>query len=340
MEAAGTLAAGHNKVHVDESSWISHFRIFGLHLSEISDAEILCRYLFDNQTPTGFLPSRDRPDAAAVPVQGVLLEQLWQSSRKNAAFMAPALRAAFHRAIAYHRYLYEHRDPAGEGLLVIERAEEDGFGNAPGYPYDSPARRILIQDPFFNTCLAASNEALMALGGFLKEDTTEPAQWYELTVHSMNEKLWNEAAGCYQAFDLETCSHIPCLTLAGVLPMLAEVPDQEQAERLLLLLESPAWTDSEYRMYPSCRIDHHTAYDSKGWNGSVWPVLNWMLYKGLKRYDFGEAAERLRRHTLRIVSEYGFHVAYEAPKRELGHPGIGAPASVATAALALHWLLK
>lgn len=339
MEAAGTLAAAHNKTRIDEPSWISDFRVLGIPLSESSDAETLCRYLFAEQTPEGFLPLNNSTGAAALPIQGLLLEQLRQSSKKSAAFLAPALRAAFHRAMNYHRYLYQHRDPESEGLLVIENPEEDGFGNVSGY-LDLPSKPFQIQDPFFNTCLAASNEALMALGHFLKEDINEPMHWYELTVHTMNEKLWDEETTSYQAFDLNTGQSIPSPRLSGLLPLLAEIPDQERAERMLILLESPAWNDHEHWMYPSCRIDRLPSENIEGWNGAVWPALNWMLYKGLKRYDFNEVAERLRRNSLHIVSEYGFHVAYDSRKQKQGHPGIGAPSSAATAALALHWLLK
>jgi len=339
MEAAGTLAAVHDKSQLDGPAWISGFRVLGLPLSETSDAEVLCRYLFAQQTPDGFMPSGKGAGAAALPIQGLLLEQLRQSSKKSAAFLAPALRAAFHRAMAYHRFLYEHRDPASEGLLVIEHPTEDGFGNAPGYPRHS-GKLLQIQDPFFNTCLAASNEALMSLGHFLKEDIGEPAHWYELTVHTMNEKLWDEPTASYQAYDLDAGKFIPVPTLAGLLPMLAEVPDQAQAERMLTLLESQVWKDEDYRMYPSCSIDRMESGAPQGWSGAVWPALNWMLYKGLKRYDFNEAAERLRRHTLQLVSEYGFHTAYDSRKQKQGHPGIGAPSSAAAAALALHWLLK
>ncbi len=336
MEAAGMLAAVHDKTHIDGPVWISDFRVLGLPLSETSDAEVLCRYLFAKQTPDGFLPSDNRTGAAAMPIQGLLLEQLLQSSKKSAAFLAPALRAAFHRAMAYHRYLYEYRDPAGEGLLSIQHPNEDGFGNAPGYP----VAPFQIQDPFFNTCLAASNEALVSLGHFLKEDISEATHWYELTVHTMNEKLWNEPTASYQAFDLDADELIPAPTLAGLLPMLAEIPNQDRAERMLKLLETRAWTDEGYRMYPSCSIDRVELDAPQGWNGAVWPALNWMLYKGLKRYDFIETAGRLRRHTLQLVSEYGFHTAYYSRKQKQGHPGIGAPSSAAAAALALHWLLK
>lgn len=339
MEAAGTLAAGHNKVHLDEPAWITDFRVLGLPLSETSDPGALCGYLFKTQTPSGFLPSGNPSGAATLPIQGVILEQLRQSSKKSADFLAPALRAAFHRAIAWHRYLYKHRDPAGEGLLVIEHPEEDGFGNAPGYPYRL-SKSLQIQDPFFNTCLAASNEALMALGHFLKEDVGEPAHWYELTVHTMNEKLWNEATSSYQAFDLVTDQYIDCPTLAGLLPVLAEIPDQAQAERMLTVLESPAWADTAFRVYPSCRLDELESDHCGGWSGAVWPALNWMLFRGLKRYDFNETAERLRRNMLRLVSEYGFHVAYDPRQQKHSRPGIGPPSSPAAAALALHWLLK
>lgn len=323
--------------------WLSYFNNFGqLQLAE-SDPESYCTLFFEGQREDGFVPNvtiSDR-EVAALPMQGFLIGTLLQNAKKNPERLIPVLRKAYSRALAQHRYLYTHRDFEDEGLIAILHPEEDGFGNAPGY--DFPNAGGGIQDPFFNTCLIWSNESLIQVGHFLGEDVLELIQWHELSIHSMNEKLWDERSGFYHAYDLYRQRHIPVDTLAGILPLAAEIPTQEQAERIWKVLETAPWRSAVLGsgLYPSCRLDALYADFRNGWRGPIWLVLNWMLYNGLLRYDFSDAATKLRGAALRYISEYGFHDAYD-PRLESGsgHPGIGAATSPSAAALALHWLLK
>lgn len=341
MEAAATAA---REPHVSVTggghspAWLQYFRVLG---KPVPSPEELCEMLFAGQRANGFVPDVPASERVALPLQGLLLGKLLQVNRKSAGFLAPALRRAFDCAMAQHRYLYTHRDPAEEGLPAIQFPEEDGFGNAPGYVYPFPAKPC-IQDPFFNTCLSWSNEALIAVGHFLGADVLEVMQWHELTIHAMNEKLWDDAAGQYRAFDLNRGCAISLNTLAAVLPLAAEIPTQEQAEKMLRGLKSSGWTlpEGDFLLYPSFRPGNADADFRAGWRGPVWQALNWMLYEGLLRYDFKEKAQALRKSTLSMISEYGFHDCYDPRLGTTGNPGIGSPASPAAAALALHWLLK
>lgn len=341
MEAAATAA---RESHVSGIAgalspvWLQYFRILG---KPVPDAAELCEVLFAGQRADGFVQDRPDSERAALPLQGVVLGKLLQVNRKSAGFLAPALRQAFDCAMAQHRYLYAHCDPAEEGLLAIRFPEEDGFGNAAGYEFPAPARPS-IQDPFFNTCLSWSNESLIAVGHFLGEDVLEAMQWHELTIHAMNEKLWDDKAGQYRAFDLNRDCTVPLHSLAAVLPLAAEIPTQEQAEKMLHVLKKDSWTlaGRDFLLYPSCGPGAAVADFRTGWRGPVWQALNWMLYEGLLRYDFKETAQALRKNTLHAISEYGFYDSYDPRLDNPGNPGIGSPASPAAAALALHWLLK
>jgi hypothetical protein len=349
MEAAVTAAKNSYCNRGDRGrkpsvSWLSYFNTLGqIQLAE-SEPETYCKLLFEGQRADGFMPNMSivGREVAALPIQGVLIGILLHEARKSAERLIPALRKAYARALAQHRYLYTFRDFWDEGLIAILHPEEDGFGNAPGYTFPK-AGFGGIQDPFFNTCLIWSNESLIQVGHFLGEDVLELIQWHELSIHSMNEKLWDERSGYYHAYDLMRQCHIPVDTLAGILPMAAEIPTQEQAERIWKVLETAPWRSAVLGngLYPSCRLDALYADFKKGWRGPIWLVLNWMLYHGLTRYDFSEAAAKLRIAALRYISEYGFHDAYD-PRFEVvsGHPGIGAATSPSAAALALHWLLK
>lgn len=341
MEAVATAA---RESHVSgiagalSPAWLQYFRILG---KPVPDSSELCEMLFAGQRGDGFVPDRPDSERTALPLQGVVLGKLLQVNRKNAGFLAPALRQAFERAMAQHRYLYAHRDIAEEGLLAIRFPEEDGFGNAAGYEFPASARPC-IQDPFFNTCLSWSNESLIAVGHFLGEDVLEAMQWHELTIHAMNEKLWDDETGQYYAFDLNRGCPIPLHSLAAVLPLSAEIPTQEQAEKMLRILKNGIWTlpGDDFLLYPSCRPGAAVTDFRTGWRGPVWQALNWMLYEGLLRYDFKETAQALRKSTLNAISEYGFYDSYDPRLDNPGNPGIGSSASPAAAALALHWLLK
>jgi hypothetical protein len=342
MEAATTAAKEQGSVSV--AGWIRHFALLERVAQAIGQPENFCQQLFAGQRSDGMVPADGTgvSGAVSVPVQGFLLARLLQANRQQSAALEPMLRLAFAKALDQHRYLYASRDPEENGLLVIRYPEEEGFGDNPAYHFAGEGAEQ-YQDPFFNACLSWSNEGLITLGHFLGEDVMEVVAWHELTIHTMNECLWDQDRGVYGAYDITGRRRIVLDTLATVLPLAAEVPTQEQAERMLEQLSGSAWgiTGELCYRYPSCQPGASFADYSRGWRGPVWLVLNWMLHQGLVRYEFTAAAARLRRETLQLIAGYGFHDAYDARiTAEDRNKGIGSPTSPSAASLALHWLLK
>lgn len=96
---------------------------------------------------------------------------------------------------------------------------------------------VRVQDPFFNAILSWSNEAMIEIGRIIKADVTDFVLWNELTVFSMNEKLWDEKQGIYNAYDLVNKVYISGDTLSGMLPIMADVPNIDQAENILLNIQ-------------------------------------------------------------------------------------------------------
>ena len=336
MEAASTAAREQESVPV--VGWLSHFALLERVALAIAQPEQYCNQLFRGQCADGMVPATGNSAAVSLPVQGLLLARLWQANRHQWAALEPVLRLAFAKARDQHRYLYASRDPEENGLLVIRYAGEDGFGDNPAYDFASGGQ---YQDPFFNTWLSWSNEGLITLGNFLGEDVMEIVEWHELTIHSMNERLWDERVGLYGAYDVDGRRLIRLDTLASMLPLAAEVPTQEQAERLLDQLSGRDWGHTGDYRYSSCRPGATMADYSGGWRGLVWLSLNWMLHQGLMRYEFTAAAARLRKETLQLIAAYGFHDAYDTRvTADDRHKGIGSPSSPSAASLALHWLLR
>ncbi len=56
------------------------------------------------------------------------------------------------------------------------------------------------------------------------------------------------------------------------------------------------------------------------WRGPVWPILNWVLQRGLERYGYSDEAEQLRQGVIELGRRAGFWEHYN-PLTGRGHGG-------------------
>jgi glycogen debranching enzyme len=56
------------------------------------------------------------------------------------------------------------------------------------------------------------------------------------------------------------------------------------------------------------------------WRGPIWPILNWVLQRGLDRYGFSAQAVQVRRAMLELADRSGFWEHY-SPVTGQGHGG-------------------
>ena len=56
------------------------------------------------------------------------------------------------------------------------------------------------------------------------------------------------------------------------------------------------------------------------WRGPVWPILNWVLQRGLARYGFDALAEQIRTTLVSLARDGGFWEHYDPTTRN-GHGG-------------------
>ncbi len=94
-----------------------------------------------------------------------------------------------------------------------------------------------IKDPLFHAFLSWGNESLIKLGGALGEDVQEVIDWYELTIYSISDQLWDSELKCYSPFDLITSRHLPVDILDSTQCLFSEVATQDLAEELYPQLE-------------------------------------------------------------------------------------------------------
>lgn len=242
-------------------------------------------------------------------------------------------------------YWYTQRDPRQEGLSCIFHPWEspqpqatlwdrwqvpDTFENtaehiieAQPHPTEPklpgaatwPENGFEVQDPYHNALLALSNVLLLQMGSNTGMDMQELLELHELTVYSMNEKLWNEEYGIYSAYNNATEE----LYLSGSsgcwMPWIGTVPDQARAEAMRVAFEANFQLDGYFLAASNSLFASSTDPAAPG-RGAISLWDNWLLFQGLQLYDFSGLADTLLRDVIALCTENGFQLHYTVKKEE------------------------
>ncbi|MBK8042431.1 MAG: hypothetical protein IPK21_07055 [Haliscomenobacter sp.] len=325
------------------------------------------------QLPSGAIPLS--VPGAALPTAPLLLERPYQAlalwrlfesapSRENGLDL---LRHFFPKILKHQQYWYRNRDLEDNGLVCLihpleaplpvqaeDLLEKETFPAAAGFQYNAPAHRAAsggsavsiltekdslfqIQDPYLNALICLSNTALLHMGRYLRIGAPELLELQELTVFSVNEKLWNAEYGAYFAVDLLSGNTIISGSLAGWMPLISAIPDQANAEAMRISFEAN-FLDDDYRLCPTQPIPaNHTDFHAPG-KGALHLWENWLLYQGLLQFDFRDLAHKVRKDTLELVGEYGFHLFFHPQRSLVEHLGLDRGNEAAAAAIFLEFL--
>ena len=192
--------------------------------------------------------------------------------------------------------------------------------------YDSPRIRdatpFAIRPVLFNALLVQSNRHLAALARAVGADPGRLEEWADATAAEL-EELWDEETDVYRDFDVRAGGRLASWCSAGLAPLYAGIPSVGRAVRMLetlgasgLRVGSGGWAATS--LPPADPRFHPTLY----WRGPVWPILNWVLHRGLVRYGFTEAAEQIRTTLVALARDGGFWEHYD-PLTGNGHGGEG-----------------
>lgn len=159
-----------------------------------------------------------------------------------------------------------------------------------------------------NSLYALDSYCLSKLAEFLgkEEDRKRFQQEYENIKRLMNLHLWNEKEGFY--FDRHWDGRFSTRkAAANFFPLVARIPDETQALRMLRHLLNPEefWGDF---VIPTISRDDPAFSDQQYWRGTIWPPTNYLVYQGLKAYGFDLVAADFARRSadlfLRIWKNY------------------------------------
>ena len=171
---------------------------------------------------------------------------------------------------------------------------------------------FLLQDVLFNTLFVASLQSIAELQDLLAGMADANAsELHDMAAHNreradavtgaIRRKMWDEASGLFYSYDAKGGRQLTTSTVSSLMPLMAGVATQEQAARLISHLSDPAefWTNTPI---PSTAANSPAFNPLRYWSGPSWPVMNWLVYYGLRERG-SPLAEELRLRTLRMIAE-------------------------------------
>jgi hypothetical protein len=106
-------------------------------------------------------------------------------------------------------------------------------------------------------------------------------------------RLWDEKQGLYYNRRTDTGEFNRRISPTNFYPLLANVPTQEQAKRMVnehLLNPEEFWGEWVIPVTPR---NDPAFKDNTYWRGRIWAPLNFLMYMGLRNYDLPEARKAL-----------------------------------------------
>ncbi|MFA9431829.1 trehalase family glycosidase [Egicoccus sp. AB-alg2] len=175
-----------------------------------------------------------------------------------------------------------------------------------------PRLPFAVQDVLFNALLVRADRDLAHIAREVGADPRPFEEWADWTATGIDARLWDEARGLYLDFDVRAGRAIDVRSGGGFAPLLAGVPDEVRARRLVETLDRFAVAhDGEGLLVPSLDLDDPRFEPARYWRGPVWPVVQWVVQAGLEEYGFRSRAARVRAGLTGLVDRSGFWEHYD-----------------------------
>lgn len=155
----------------------------------------------------------------------------------------------------------------------------------------------------FNAAAAIHAAHMSALGEILndKDLSFQYKKMYFSLKTRINNLMWDAETGFYHDLDKDEkrCS---VKTIAGFWPLLAELPNADKADQLVAHLSNPKTFGTDHP-FPTLSADHPLfSQEGNGYCGSVFPSFNFMIIKGLEKYQqYALARECAIRHVYYVL---------------------------------------
>ena len=216
---------------------------------------------------------------------------------------------------------YEHGklpDWLEKGIGTKKGAKwESGLDNSPMYDdavFDTISHRLMQADvglmSFYILDCRSLSEIASVLGKTeIAQELSERAESYSKKL----ETLWDDAFGLYLNKDLVSGGFSYRLSPTLFYPLLAKVPSQAQANRMI---EEHFYNPEEFWgafIMPSIARNDSAFKDNIYWRGRIWAPMNFLVYLGIRNYELPGAQKDMveKSQNLLLKSWLGERHVYE-----------------------------
>lgn len=271
-------------------------------------AEELIHYILRFQKPNGKIHHAVveilvKPHAYSESQPPLLSWAAWEiyEKSKNIEF----LKATYPKLKKYHEWLMKERMNS-EGLFFWKHPYESGIDNSPRFSNRDESRtedttKMAAVD--FSSYMALSMESLEKISHelHLERDAEIFRTQYQSLKTRMNKRLWNEADGTYYDWDYRKNDFIKMETISNITPMIAGIPDEKQASRLMMKIMDEKVYNTKIP-FPSV-ARNSSLFIKDMWQGPVWINMAYVGILGVKRYGYKQEARTLSRKLVAGVYE-------------------------------------
>jgi hypothetical protein len=164
-------------------------------------------------------------------------------------------------------------------------------------PFNAASGTLAMNCVDLNSLYALDAWCLAEIASVLDQpvDAERYRQQYERMKALVNAKLWDETEGfyCDRYWDGRFSAH---KAASGFFPLLARIPDDARAQRMLKHLLDPRQFWGDFVIPSIARNDPAFRPESQqSWRGAIRPVTNYLVYQGLKAYGFDAVASEFAR---------------------------------------------
>lgn len=187
----------------------------------------------------------------------------------------------------------------GDGLYVgtkLAAKDESFMDNSPMHDearWNEKSRTLDMEDVGLNSLITLDCEILALMARELGRH--EDAYTFEKIAEKHRKRIqthfWDASRNIF-ANRLWSKKFVDAVTPTSFYPLLCGAADAQQTQHLLAALKDPNLFGGEFGL-PSVARSHPSFNDNVYWRGRIWPILNWLVWLGLKRADAHEAAAQL-----------------------------------------------
>jgi hypothetical protein len=299
--------------------WDSFFNALLDSIESPGQAKDMLRALFSLQLPDGMIATRydtaePTPSRSQPPVGALCVWKVFMRTGDRGV-----LEESYGPLLGWHRWWFgegaggrPRRDGNRDGLLewgsgvgpLQDAMYESGLDDSPMYRgeiFNPKTGTMELDDVGLNSLFALDAEILARMGEALGrpgEEVEALRQEAEVMRKRINASLWDPKTGMYlnRRWD-GAFSQRKSPTL--FYPLLAGVPDEERAGKMLRHLLDPKLFWGEY-VVPTISRDDPDFPRQHYWRGKIWGPTNYLVYQGLKRYGFDVEAGAFARKSARL----------------------------------------